>query len=160
MPFAEDITQKIYNGKSITYINMQIAVYLGFKEIILIGMDHYYPKMGFYPKLSEMNLNLDDTVTLKPEIRTFEMENGNKSGHFCENYLEGLYGWKDGDEYPDAAFEVEAATLAYQAAKKYADEHGVKILNATRGGKLEVFQRVNFEDLFKPKEPEIKMISE
>ena len=38
--------------------------------------------------------------------------------------------------------------LAYQAAKKYADEHGIRIYNATRGGKLEVFERVNFDDLF------------
>ena len=159
-PFAEDITSKIYNGKSITYINMQLAAYLGFKEIVLIGMDHCYPKMAFMPKIDPANYKIGDTVTLKPEIRTFEMENGgSKSGHFCDNYLEGLYGWKDGDDYPDSAYQIESVTLAYQAAKKYADAHGIKIFNATRGGKLEVFQRVNFDDVFKPKEPEFKMVT-
>ncbi len=33
------------------------------------------------------------------------------------------------------------------AAKNYADSHGIKILNATRGGKLEVFERVNFDEI-------------
>ena len=28
-------------------------------------------------------------------------------------------------------------------------KHGLKIYNATRGGKLEIFERINFDDLFK-----------
>lgn len=39
-------------------------------------------------------------------------------------------------------------SLAYKAARKYADAHGIKIYNATRGGKLEVFERVDFDSLF------------
>ena len=40
-------------------------------------------------------------------------------------------------------------TRAYIDAKKYCDTtHKTTIYNATRGGKLEVFQRVDFEDLF------------
>ena len=34
---------------------------------------------------------------------------------------------------------------AYKAAKKYAESHGVKIYNATRGGKLNVFERVDID---------------
>ena len=41
--------------------------------------------------------------------------------------------------------------IAYRKAKKYADAHGVKILNASRGGMLEEFERVNFDDIFKEK---------
>lgn len=43
---------------------------------------------------------------------------------------------------------VEEMLLAYHSARKYADTHGIKIFNATRGGKLEVFERVNFDLLF------------
>ncbi len=32
--------------------------------------------------------------------------------------------------------------------KKYADKNGVKIFNATRGGMLEVFERVDLDDMF------------
>ena len=38
--------------------------------------------------------------------------------------------------------------MAYQSAKEYADMHGIDILNATRGGALEVFKRVDFDSLF------------
>lgn len=44
--------------------------------------------------------------------------------------------------YPDFCLK------SYRTAKKYADTHGIKIYNATRGGKLEVFPRVNFDSLF------------
>ena len=44
---------------------------------------------------------------------------------------------------------------AYQKAKQYAETHGIKIYNATRGGKLEVFERVDFDSLFE-KENRIK----
>jgi hypothetical protein len=34
---------------------------------------------------------------------------------------------------------------AYKEAKNYADGHGIKIYNATRGGMLEVFERVDLD---------------
>ena len=39
------------------------------------------------------------------------------------------------------------STLAYKAAKEYADRNGIKIYNATRGGKLEVFERKTLEEV-------------
>lgn len=45
--------------------------------------------------------------------------------------------------------EVDFFIAAYRAAKKYADAHGVKIFNSTRGGKLEVFPRVPLEEALK-----------
>ena len=38
--------------------------------------------------------------------------------------------------------------VAYEYARKYADGHGIKIFNATRGGHLEAFERVDFDTLF------------
>ena len=49
------------------------------------------------------------------------------------------------DTMPNLYYNLQA----YKAAKKYADSHGIKIYNATRGGKLEVYERINFDDLFK-----------
>ena len=48
-------------------------------------------------------------------------------------------------------FPLDLATEAFIEARHYADEHGIKILNATRGGKLEVFEKVNFDSLFADK---------
>ena len=36
---------------------------------------------------------------------------------------------------------------AFQQTKEYCDEHGIIIKNATRGGKLEVFERADLEDI-------------
>ena len=38
--------------------------------------------------------------------------------------------------------------VAYEYARKYADNHGFKIYNATSGGHLEAFERVDFDSLF------------
>ncbi len=37
--------------------------------------------------------------------------------------------------------------VAYEYAEKYSREHGFRIYNATRGGYLEVFERVNLNDV-------------
>ena len=45
-------------------------------------------------------------------------------------------------------FNVDNATQAFMDLKEFAEARGVEIYNATRGGKLEVFPRVDFDDLF------------
>lgn len=44
--------------------------------------------------------------------------------------------------------EVDTNLLAFARAKEVCDLYGVKIYNATRGGKLEIFPRANFDELF------------
>ena len=38
--------------------------------------------------------------------------------------------------------------IAFEYAARYAQEHGIEIYNATRGGYLEAFPRINFDTLF------------
>lgn len=104
--FSEDVAQKVYGGVTVTYSCIQLAVYLGFKEIYLLGVDCNYEKTS--RKNHFYNIAANDNH---------------------EHYVDGMI-------------------LAYEAARQYADSHGVKIFNATRGGKLEVFERVNFDELF------------
>ena len=99
-----------------TYMCIQIAVYMGVKEIILLGVDHNYA----------VSRRPDGTIIKHEGVKNRFHE---KDGIIC---VPSLY----------------AMELAYKAAKKYADEHGIKIFNATRGGKLEVFERVDFDTLF------------
>ncbi len=107
--FSEDFSKKIYIGGTVTYSCMQLAAYMGFKEIYLLGVDFSYGGQK------------------KNEAYT----------HFYNEKKITSIGF------------VNLVTLAYQSAKQYADEHGLKIYNATRGGKLEIFERINFDDLFK-----------
>lgn len=47
-----------------------------------------------------------------------------------------------------AAPEVDTNLMAFARAKEICDKQGIHIYNATRGGKLEIFPRVNFDTLF------------
>ena len=47
--------------------------------------------------------------------------------------------------------EVDTNLLAYACARQVCDKQGVKIYNATRGGKLEIFERVSLDDILTPK---------
>ena len=114
-PFSDDVSRIMYGGYSVTYCLMQLAVYMGFREIILLGMDHTYAYNMNYGRVTGSS--------------AFQ------SSHF----------------YPDAAptgTNITGVTHAYASAKAYADAHGIRILNATRGGYLEVFDRVSFDRLF------------
>ena len=101
--FSDDLFLEVCAGNTITYICIELAVYMGFKEIYLLGVDCDYSGK------KQHVIDTGDIVFNNPESRMIE---------------------------------------AYKKAKKYADEHGIKIYNATRGGKLEVFERVDFDSLF------------
>ena len=141
-PFSDDVTDCVYNGQSITYINLQIAVYLGFREIILIGVDHQYKRHHHIHRSDDIrSSDIKENTEIKAE-GTLSIQQNVQQNHFCADYWNGIYGTNDG------TYAVEEVTLAYKAAKEYAEAHGIKILNATRGGKLNVFKRVNFDSLF------------
>lgn len=108
MRFSDDISILVYDIATVAYSLMQIAVYMGFKEIYLLGCDCNYSE---------------------------------EKQHFAD------YGIK----VKDAVTTENNLIAAFSAARKYADSHGIKIYNATRGGKLEVFERVDFDSLFKSK---------
>lgn len=111
--FSEEVSQKVYSGYggsgTVTYVCIQLAVYMGFTEIYLIGADCNYVA-------------------------------GSKNNYFVPGEVEDHMNHKE-----------DLMIKAYEYAKKYADTHDVKIYNATRGGMLEVFERVDFDSLFECK---------
>ncbi len=121
--FSEDVSKVIYEGYTVTYSMIQIAVYMGFEEIYIIGCDHSY----------SVEQKADGSIVEHEGVRN----------HFSSDY--GADDWKSGKYF---VAQLDKSTLAYMAARKYADAHNIKIFNATRGGKLEVFERVSFDELF------------
>ena len=45
-------------------------------------------------------------------------------------------------------YNVTQIEKGYRRFKEYADCHEISVYNATRGGKLEIFDRVDFDSLF------------
>ena len=115
--FSEDVTCQIYEGFTVAYASIQLAVYMGYSEIYIIGTDNNY----------NLNRKQDGSVE-KREGTT--------------NYMKGLEG--------NLCFlpQLENTTLAYRKANLVCKEKGIIIKNATRGGMLEEFERVDFDDLF------------
>lgn len=117
--FSEDISKIIYTIGTVTYAMLQMAVHMGIREIYIIGCDNSYGK----------EIKKDGTIVNHGGASYFAGSNDNKSNS------------------PIAA--TWQMDLAYEFARKYADNHDIKIFNATRGGYLEAFQRVEFDSLFK-----------
>lgn len=65
---------------------------------------------------------------------------GGAGDYFIKDY-------NDSTKHP-SNFLADKVFIAYRKAREYAEEHGIKIYNATRGGKLEEFERVDFDSLF------------
>lgn len=108
--FSSDFSMVSYCGDTITYDGaLQLASYMGFSEIYLIGIDCCQ-----YPE-------------------------GRKQ-HFVEDYQR--------EDFKNAKIRVDKQMLAYQSAKSFSKRNGINIYNATRGGQLEVFERVDFDTLF------------
>jgi hypothetical protein len=100
----------VYEGSSVIHVCMQLAFYMGFNEIYLLGTDCNYFGEQKHSK----------TVSYNMPVHT--------------NNPEDMY---------------KGLIADYKYAKKIANEKGIKVYNATRGGMLEVFERVNLEDVLK-----------
>lgn len=123
--FSADITRGCYAGNTITYqFGIQVAAYMGFSEIYLLGVDHSY---------TSADITAEDNHFIKDYYRIGERDKYSEINPICT-----------GEEY-----KWEWQTKAYEAAELYSREHGFRIYNATRGGCLEVFERVNFDSLWK-----------
>ena len=121
--FSEDIESYYYNGGTVAYTAMQIAVYMGFKEIYLIGIDNNY---------------------------TFEKKkDGTKIVNDIQNHFYKDETDKDKPQNLYANVDVQHLNDSFEAAYAYAKAHGIKIYNATRGGKLEVYPRIELEKVVK-----------
>lgn len=122
--FSDDCAKQVYMGYTVTYTMIQLAVYMGFKEIYLIGIDHNFSKI----------INSDGTV------HDGTINKANEHSNILGNY-----------NLPNGT-EVYKLENSYLSAKKYAEGLGVKIYNSTRGGKLEIFERKDFDEVIKNNE--------
>lgn len=127
--FSTDASRITYTGCTVTFTCMQLAFYLGFPEIYLVGVDASYE----IPKTVERH----DPYG----VAVLDMQ-GDDPNHFHPDYFGKGYRWHDP--------QVDKMVAAYEEARRVTEARGVKIRNATIGGKLEVFERVDYESLFRP----------
>jgi hypothetical protein len=101
-------------------VALQVAFYMGFQEAILIGVDHNFETKG--------------------KANTTIVSQGDDPNHFHPGYFGKGFRW----QLPD----LDMSEIGYQMAKEAFEKDGRKVLDATIGGKLKIFEKVDYNQLF------------
>jgi hypothetical protein len=118
--FSPDVSGRVFEGFTVTYVALQLAFYMGFTEVILIGVDHTFVTKG----------NANEAV----------ISQGDDPNHFAPNYFGAGFKW----QLPD----LVGSERAYRLAKQSYETAGRRVADATIGGKLTVFPKVDYNTLF------------
>ena len=120
--FSIDASKRLFCGRSVTIINLQLAYYMGFKNVYMIGMDFSYA--------------IPSDASVNGAIIT---SNSDDVNHFHPDYFGKGKTWKDP--------KLDSVLRAYSACKTAYEEDSRNIYNATIGGKLELFERKSLTEL-------------
>ena len=122
--FSPDISNFVVMGGTVTYALLQIAFYMDFSTVLLVGVDHYYPK------------------TSRMEEGLHFVAGGKDPDHFTP---------KNGKPYFSSGKRYSAPALTgsekyYAVADSIFKKFGARIVNLTPGTKLDVFEKGKCED--------------
>jgi hypothetical protein len=121
--FSRNPFDRVYSGNTVTYIFLQLALYMGIREVYLLGVDFHYQT----PK----RFSVDPVSGYRHYVSEGEIS------HFHPEYI------KPGEGLFDPNLHLHET--AYRAAARAYAEAGAHIYNATRGGKLDLFPRADFD---------------
>jgi hypothetical protein len=119
--FTGDISQPMSSGGTVTFACLQLAYFMGFEEVVLIGLDHNFVEKG---------------VPNTTEIRQSDRD----ESHCHPDYFPKGIKWQLPDLY--------RSELAYAMARQAFERDSRRVLDATIGGKCNVFPKVDFSSLF------------
>lgn len=123
-----DLCQEIMPVHSVPVLCIQLALYMGFKEIYLLGTEHDSLLTNQYTYFYDK----DKCVTGRKDV-TID-ENDRLVWNFSRSLADTYRLWEN-----------------YKTMKRIADAGNVKIYNATAGGALDLFPRVDYYQLFSKK---------
>lgn len=119
--FCGDVTQTISSGGTVTFVCLELAYFMGFKEVILIGLDHSFMEKG---------------IPNATEVRQSDRD----ESHCHPDYFPKGMKWQLPDLY--------RSELAYALARQAFERDGRRVVDATVGGKCDVFPKADFSSLF------------
>lgn len=118
--FSTHVDGRIFEGFTVTNVALQLAYHMGFTDVILVGVDHNYVTPG--------------------AANQAVISQGDDPNHFAANYFGKGFKW----QLPDLAGSERGYTRALEAY----GQAGRHILDATVGGKLAIFPKVDYLSLF------------
>lgn len=117
--FYRDITEGVRGGHTVTHAAFQIIRYMGFAEVVVIGMDHRFEYTG------------------RPN-QELQMQGGDPN-HFSADYFRGQK-WD--------APNLEESEVSYRVARRIFEEEGRRIIDATVDGACDIFPKADYRKLF------------
>jgi hypothetical protein len=118
--FSPDVRGRVWESATVTNVALQLAFHMGFQQVILIGVDHNF--------------------TSKGEANKTVISQGDDPNHVSPNYFGKGIKW----QLPD----LDTSEIGYALARDAYQKAGREILDATVGGKLAIFPKVDFNSLF------------
>ena len=115
--FSKDPRGGIWEGYTVTYVALQLAYFMGFSEVLLIGVDHNFVTKG--PANAEVT------------------SEGSDPNHFAKDYFGKGKRW----HLPD----LHNSEMAYSLAGLVYQEDGRRILDGTVKGKLTLFPKTDYK---------------
>ncbi len=119
--FSKDIRKPISSGGTVTFAAMQIAYFMGFQTVVLIGVDHSYSSGG-----------IPNRTVVRSEDQDLD--------HFHPEYFPKGSKWQPPD--------LIRSEVGYELARKVFEANDRVILDATVNGQCTIFDKVDFTDLF------------
>ena len=124
--FSCDAAVGLYGGRTVLYHQIQMAAYMGAKEIVLIGVDFDFPNKG--------------KDTGRKCAHGTILESCGEINHFHPDYR------KPGELWTIPRLDLQERAFAYACG--FLAQKGVRLVNASRQTKLTVVPRVDFDALF------------
>jgi hypothetical protein len=111
------IREIMWDGATVTCVSLQLAYWMGFQKVVLIGVDHNFREQG--------------------EPHQLIVSEGDDTNHFDPNYFGKGARW----QLPDYVSSEYAYTLAREAFRR----DGRQVVDATVNGRLDVFPKEDYE---------------
>jgi hypothetical protein len=122
--FSDAFDRIAYWGGTVSVLNLQLAYHLGCNPIYLIGFDHSYA----------VPAGVRNSAVITSE--------SSDPNHFHPDYFGKGYRWHDP--------QIDRMEAGFRACRSFLESHGVRVYNATMGGKLEIFERVAYASIVSP----------
>lgn len=116
--FSKDLSERVYWGGTAMFLGLQLAFFLGFKRLYIVGLDHSYAVSGS-----------SHTITSE----------GADPNHFDPRY----FGPGKRFHFPDLA----RMEKSYELARRVFEEDRREIYNASPGTRLEIFPKISFDEI-------------
>lgn len=117
---SNDISKEVFWGATVIYTMIQFAIYMGIKELYLIGLDFNF-------------------IVPKGQENSNEIVSSGEINHFHKDYRKLGEKWN----HP----KLEEQYNAFLKVREYCEKNEIKIYNASRSTKLDIFELKNVEKI-------------